>query len=134
VKDFLDRWGDQFRKQNSIVLREPITVVGERDRHLGPRWEFARVQLTVHPSHTLEVIDNVAERSELERLGVGWPDCAVFGLLDVLMVSEYGPLYQVRVILEAAWYHDVDSSWQAFRNAGRGAGRKILQSLHRQGS
>ena len=132
MKDYLRLWSDGFHEESSIVLPQPITVVGEREKHLGPKSEFARVKLTVHPSHMFEVVDNVTEKSELEKLGVGWPDCAVFGLLDVLMVAEFGPLYKVRVTLEEVWYHEVDSSWRAFRNAARDAGRKIIQSLHAQ--
>jgi hypothetical protein len=134
VKDYLGLWGEGFRKQDSIFLAGPITVVGEREKHLGPKSEFAKIQLTLHPAYTFEVVDNVAEKSELEKLGVGWPDCAVFGLLDVLMLAEPGPLYKVRVMLEEVWYHEVDSSWQAFRNAGRDAGRKIIQAMHHRGT
>jgi len=84
--------------QQSRRLAAPITVIGERIKQLGARCEFAKVELTVHPSESFEVIDRVAERSELEKLGVEWPDCAIFGLLDVLMVTELGPLYKVCVV------------------------------------
>ena len=76
------------------------------------------MQLTVHPASVFEVEDAVAEKKELERLRIGWPDAAIFRLLDVLMVAESGPLYKVRVVLEKAWYHHVDSSVSAFRQAG----------------
>jgi hypothetical protein len=85
--------------------------------------------VTVQPSESFEVIDRVAESSELEKLGVEWPDCAIFGLLDVLMFTELGPLYKVCVVLEKVWYHDVDSTFQAFRHAGRAAGRKIVEGI-----
>jgi hypothetical protein len=76
----------------------------------------------------LKLIDRVAERGELEKLGVGGPDCAIFGLLDVLMFAEFGRIFKVCVVLEEVWYHEVDSSWQASRYAGRDAGRKISQA------
>ncbi|HEY1421933.1 MAG TPA: hypothetical protein VGF20_00655 [Candidatus Acidoferrum sp.] len=91
--------------------------------------EFARVQLKLSPASNLEVVDNVAERGELERFGVGWPDAVAFGLLDVLMLAEPGPLYKVSVSLEKAWYHEVHSSFMAFRHAGQDAGRKVIESL-----
>jgi hypothetical protein len=37
---------------------------------------------------------------ELEKLGVGWPDPVILGLLDVLMNAKKGPLRNVRVIVE----------------------------------
>ena len=129
MKDYLSLWSGGLPNQQSRLLSAPITVLGERIKQLGARGEFARVQLTVHPSESFEVIDRVAERSELEKLGLEWPDCAIFGLLDVLMFSELGPLYKVRVVLEKVWYHDVDSTYQAFRHAGRAAGRKIVKSI-----
>jgi len=129
MKDYLGLWAEGWLNQSSILLAAPISVIGEREKHFGPRWEFAKVQLTAHPAHAFEVVDNVAEKSDLEKLGVGWPDCAIFGLLDVLLLAEPGPWYKVRVVLEEVSYHDVDSSQQAFRHAGRDAGRKILKAI-----
>jgi len=45
------------------------------------------------------------------------------------MFAEFGPLFKVCVVLEEVWYHEVDSSWQAFRYAGRDAGRKIIEAI-----
>lgn len=129
MKDYLSLWAEGLPNQQSRLLAAPITVLGERIKQLGPRGEFARVQLTGHPSESFEVIDRVVERGELEKLGVGWPDCAIFGLLDVLMFTKFGPLYKVCVVLEKVWYHEVDSSCQAFRHAGRAAGRKIVETI-----
>jgi hypothetical protein len=78
------------------------------------------------------VEDTVTERDELERLGVGWPDAIIFGLLDVLMLADSGPLYKLRVVLEKVWYHEIDSSQNAFRHAGRDAGRKIIETIEQR--
>ena len=72
------------------------------------------------------------QQKELERLGVEWPDPVILGLLDSLMNTDLGPLKNIRVRLERVWYHEVDSTRNAFRNAGRGAGRKILDALARR--
>jgi translation elongation factor EF-G len=129
MKDYLSLWAEGLPNQHSRLLSAPISVLGKRAKQLGPKGEFAKVQLTVHPSDSFEVIDRVAERSELEKLGVGWPDCVIFGLLDVLMFTKSGPLFKVCVVLEEVWYHEVDSSWQAFRHAGRDAGQKIIEAI-----
>ena len=128
MKDYLRLWAEGWQKRVSMLLAASVSVIGEREKHFGPRSEFAKIQLTIYPSSSFEVVDAVAERVELERLGAGWPESAILGLLDVLMVAEPDPLYKVRVVLEKVWYHDVDSSWNAFRHAGRDAGRKIIQS------
>lgn len=129
TKDYLRHWAEELPNQPSRLLSAPITVTGERIKQLGPRAEFAKVKLTILPSGSFEVIDRVAERGELEKLGVGWPDSTIFGLLDVLMFTKSGPLYKICVVLEEVWYHEVDSSWSAFRHAGRAAGRKIVDAI-----
>jgi hypothetical protein len=125
----LNLWVQGLQKEKSLLLLEPMTVLGERKKPRGPHSEFAMVQVTLSPASSLEVVDRIAEKEELERLGVGWPEAVVFGLLDVLMFFEPGPLYKIAVVLEKAWYHDADSSFMAFRHAGRDAGRKAVEEL-----
>jgi hypothetical protein len=125
MKDYLAPWDSSDK--NSRNLPNPITVVGE---HIDARKsEFAKVELTVRPSEAFDVVDSVPERPDLEELGVGWPDPVILGLLDILMNAKQGPLRNVRVVLERVWYHDVDSSRDAFRSAGRDAGRKIIEAI-----
>ena len=57
-------------------------------------------------------------------------DWAVFGLMDVLLTREGAPLRDIRIILEEAEHHPVDSSPMVFRLAGRDAARKILYPNH----
>lgn len=127
MKDYLALWGEGSPDKNSRKLPRPITVVGER-LHTG-KSEFARIQLTVHPASVFEVVDSVLEKDDLDRLGVGWPDPVIFGLLDVLMNLQPDPLRDIRVVLERVWYHEVDSSRDAFRNAGRDAARKVIEAI-----
>jgi hypothetical protein len=127
MKDYLALWADGPPNKNSITLAAPVTVIGEW-RH-GPKSEFAKIQLTVHPAGAFDVVDSVDEKSELEKLGIGWPDPVILGLLDALMNAESGPLSNVCVTLERAWYHEVDSTRNAFRSAGRDAGRKIIDAI-----
>ena len=87
--------------------------------------------MTISPAEELDVADNVPCRKELEALGVAWPQCVVFGLLDVLMFAEFGSLYKIRITLDDAAYHEVDSSENAFREASRGAGRTLIESVTR---
>jgi len=127
MKDYLTLWADGLIKQNPLPLRKTITVTGERNQHLGPIWQKATVQLKVEPASSFEVIDAVPVDAELHSFG--YPDWVVLGLLDVLMVAFSAPLKTLRVILEKAEYDPVDSSPAAFRQAGRDAGRKIIEAL-----
>jgi hypothetical protein len=127
MKDYMTLWTEGLPKRSSLTLKAAINVTGERDKHLGPRCEFAKVKLSIQPASTFEVVDSMPEDQELRKLG--YPDWAIFGLLDVLMFADPSPLHKIRVVLEKAEYHRVDSSPIAFLHAGRDAGRKIIESL-----
>ncbi len=85
--------------------------------------------MTLDPANDFEVVDRVPCRMEMEALRVGWPQTVVFGLLDVLMMMESHPLYKVRVTLKDVAYHDTDSTETALREAGRDAGRKVVERI-----
>jgi hypothetical protein len=126
-------WVAGLLRRESAHLKGRVTVVGHREKHFGSQSEYARIVLSVHPAEHFNVVDNVPYRKELEALGIAWPDPVVFGLLDVLMFAEYRPIYKMQVILEDAAYHEIDSSENAFREAGRDAGRKIVEAIGRDG-
>ena len=76
--NYLDFWIANLRQRNSVRLTQGLTVVGHREKHFGPRSEFARVVMTIGPAEELDVVDNVPYRKELEALGVAWPQSVVF--------------------------------------------------------
>jgi hypothetical protein len=127
MKDYLKLWPQELLKLGSLSLKSKVTVTGERDQHLGPRCDFAKVQVTVEPASRFEVIDAVPAKEEARQ--EGYLDWAVFGLLDVLLVAESAPLTNIRITLERVEHHPVDSSPMAFRHAGRDAGRKIIEHV-----
>jgi hypothetical protein len=125
MKDYLNLWQQELLKLNSLTLKAKVTVIGERNKHFGPRWEMARIQITVEPAPNFEVHDEYPGNQEARQ--EGYLDWAIFGLLDVLMLAESAPLKNIRVILEKAELDPVNSSCTAFRHAGRDAGHKLLQ-------
>jgi hypothetical protein len=82
--NYLDLWIANLRQRNSVRLTQAITIVGHREKHFGPRSEFARVVMTTSPAEELDVVDNVPCRKELEALrggngpGVSFSDCWTF--------------------------------------------------------
>jgi hypothetical protein len=125
MKDYLKLWQQDMLKANSLTLKSKITIVGERNEHIGPRWEIARIQITVEPASDFEVVDVYPDNQEARQ--EGFLDWAVFGLLDVIMLTWSTPLRNIRVTLEKAEVDAINSSRMAFRHAGRDAGRKLLQ-------
>lgn len=132
MKDYLALWSKNLSSSSEFPLRTAISVTGERDQHLGPRWEKAKIWLTIEPAESFEVIDAMPEDKELQSFG--YPDWAIFGLLDVLMVALSAPVRNVRITLEKGEYDPIDSCPMAFRQAGRDAGRKIIAALQEQAS
>jgi hypothetical protein len=124
----LSMWDEGPSDNDSRSLRTPQTVIGECLN--TEKSEYAKIQLTVSPAEKLEIIDRVEQKSEVERLEVDWPHCVILGLSDLLKHS----LGKMSVTLELVWYHDRDSTRNAFREAGRDAGRKILATLERETS
>jgi translation elongation factor EF-G len=47
------------------------------------------------------------------------------------MFAEFGSLYKIRITLDDAAYHEVDSSERAFREAARDAVRSVLETVTR---
>jgi hypothetical protein len=127
MEDYLALWGGEIPTGPIQVLSTQVTVVGEQIS--ASKSEFAKVRLTVRPSDTFDVFDAVNERDELEKLDVAWPDPVVFGLLDALTNAKQGPLISLSIILEDIWYHEVDTSKDALRSAGRDAGYKIIEAI-----
>ena len=130
MKDDLTLWAEGPSDEGSRNLTVPVTVIGEWTHTANS--EFAKVQLTVQAAKNFEVVDSVEQKNELSRLGVEWPDPVIFGLLDSLMNTDLGSLRNIRVTLGHVWYHEVDSTRNALRNAGRDAGRKIIAVLDRR--
>jgi translation elongation factor EF-G len=128
MTEHLTRWDEGPPDNRRRILTAPITVIAEWI--LTSKSEFARVKVTVEPADTFEVIDRVPGKEELEKLGIGWPEPVILGLMEALMEGE--PLRNFRVILNDAAYHDIDSTADAFRSAGREAGRKILEAIDQQ--
>jgi len=126
-KAYLERWFETLIKKPSPPLMFVVTATGECDKHLGPTWQFARIKVSIEPATRFEVVDLVPNSEELRSSG--YPDWAIFGLLDVLVLSDSFPTDKIRIVLTEADYNAVESSPMAFRQAGRESARKILEAL-----
>ena len=124
--DYLTLWKENVVTRTSMSLREPTEIEGLCDANLGPRWEFAKIRLRAEPSDRFEArVELGSKRIKFEK--EGYSESAILGVLDALLVSGQSPLRNVRVTLVDAEDHEVDSSPNAFRLAGREAGKKLLE-------
>ena len=134
MKDYIALWLEglpgrleELPGLRSKALDLSVSVTGIYDRHLGPTWPYAAITLRVEPASSFEVVNDIPEDEEFQK--EGYLDWAIFGLLDVLMFVEGSPMHEIRVTLEGAEYSRVDSSQMAFHQAGRDAGRRVIESL-----
>lgn len=128
ITNFLESWARTVVDQPSGQLTHAITVDGLRDQHLGPRWEFAKVTFRVEPAEQFEAQFALGDQqAALEEQG--FLNAAVYGFLDVSLVSASTPLRNVRLVVVDAEAHEVDSSQRAFRMAGRDAATRLLKQI-----
>jgi hypothetical protein len=128
MKNYIELWASNLLGRKSFQLQGTFAVVGERKAHMGARCEIAAIRATIRPAESFQVyVDEVSNRGEIEAKG--YLDAAVFGILDVLLVGANYPLTEVAIVFHAFDVHPVESSVSAFRQAGRDAGRKILEGM-----
>src|SRR5262245_53969028 len=130
--NYLEYWIRDLFSRESLRLKKAVKVEGIRNQHLGPRWQYAKVQISVEPHSGFAVDIQINEKLLEELQKDNWVDWTILGLLDVLMTATPKPVRDIRVILIDAKYDEVNSSRMAFRHAGRDAGRKILDSVENE--
>ena len=124
MKDYLRLWFDSLVDAPSGNLTRCATVIGECDRPAGPKRYFARIKVRIEPAAQFEIVDSVSDEEVRNERYLDW---AVFGLLDVLLTDNIAPLREIRITLESAEHHPVNSSPNAFRLAGRDAAQGLLR-------
>ena len=125
---YLERWIEGLLQRQSMDLPNAIRIDGTRDVHLGPRMEFAKFAAIVEPANTFEVVFQIRD-PKLTSEQQATLDHAIFGFLDVVMTSAAYPLRNLRVRIISAEFDPINSSASAFRQAGRDAGGRLLDSL-----
>jgi hypothetical protein len=130
--NYLDRWIEDLLSGESLQLKGAMQVEGIRNQHLGPRWQYAQLEISVEPSPQF-LVDIQLDNALIEELQKDkWLDWAIFGVLDILMFAAPRPLRNIRLIIVGARGDAINSSRMAFRQAGRDAGKKILKSIHKE--
>src|SRR5579859_4808275 len=98
--DYIDLWKQNITTRRAQAVESGIEIAGERDKRLGPLHEYAKVTIYVEPSDHFEVVDVVESTNRARE--EGFPDNFIFGLLDIVMTAEHGPLLRFRLTLKAA--------------------------------
>lgn len=126
--NYLEKWTKSLVSSRSLPLNRTVQVEGIRKAHLGPRMDFAQVSFVVEPADAFNAVvqvPNIEANVEHQRF-VEW---AIYGFLDVVMMTEPYPTKNITLTVVGAEIDPVSSNMVAFRLAGREAGRKFIEEL-----
>ena len=124
---YIEKWHEHILGRSSLSLPHAMRVEGLRKEHLGPRLDYAKIGVLVEPAASFDVRfgPNVDQSDKTQM----FLEAAIFGLLDILLVSGAYPLRKVCLTFTDCDIDPIDSSQMAFHHAGRDAGTKIMAAL-----
>lgn len=119
----LQFWCDDILARTAVPFPAEKSVTGEHFANLGPRSEFARVEMRFLPASAFVAkFDQLPDSLAVRRFAKH----AVFGVLDVLLTQERHPMTGLELVVRAIDVDEVRSTELAFRLAGRHAARQAL--------
>lgn len=126
--NYLEKWASEVIKRPPLEIKKEIIVEGIQKKHLGPRLEYAIIELKVEPSNCFEV-EFSENLKTLDNNTKEFIEEAIYGILDVVLVAKSFPIKNIKINFLSVDIHPVDSNKMAFRNAGRDAGQKIIEKI-----
>jgi hypothetical protein len=146
VKDYLALWFEGLPRRHRVNLMSVMTVTGKCFRHLGGHSAYAQVRLRLEPATQFEVSEVPPDvKFRVQKEGKYFPDdfdipknleklldCAIVGFLDSTLLDEQAPKPEFRIFLEEIEFCPIESSEWAFREAGRDAGKKLIEAFHNE--
>ena len=128
--EYLKKWIEYLVSQPSLTLKRPLIVEGACKKHLGPRLEYAVIEIMIEPSDAL-IVEFSKELLEMDEYSRTLLDVAIFGIFDIIMVTKTVPLRKIKINFLNADIHPIDSNRAAFLKAGRDAGYKIINAIEK---
>jgi len=122
-----EKWLTDLAQRQTMLLPKAVRVAGVRDKILGPRSDYAKIDVLCEPADSLEIKFDLPNLQEAQQHG--YLDWAVMGMLDVLMTENTYPLRNVRLTIKGADIDSIKSNQMAFRHAGRNAARNLFEAI-----
>ena len=126
--NYLEKWAKDVFTRTPLEITREIYVTGIQKKHLGPRLEYAVIELKVEPSESFEVIFSET-LNNLDDDSKELIEAAIYGILDVILTHNILPIRNLKINFLSADIHPIDSNRMAFRKAGRDAGKKIIEKI-----
>lgn len=119
-------WAECYRKASKVGVNSSSKSIGTCKKVLGARALFAEVEIRISPSNELNFISKLSNSEHARAESEGWLDAVFLGVLDIMLVRPLVPISVFECSVDVIRYHEIDSSIQAFRLAGRQAAVKFL--------
>lgn len=121
------KWFEDICARKGRTLLAPLEVTGQCDRWLGTMRQRASLRTIINPCDKFSVSNEVAPSADL--IQARFPDMAIFGFLDIAMICDFFDAKSVQLVLKSVDFSPVETSAEAFREAGRDAAQKFLASM-----
>jgi len=123
----LDDWLNSYQELHQVGVHSSVRVNGVCKKVLGGRALYAGVELYFTKSTELVFLSELSNTEYQRAYEEGWLRGLYLGVLDVMLVKPIVPVTIFSCTVNAISFHEIDSSVQAFRVAGRYAAEKFLE-------
>ncbi|MFC2952965.1 hypothetical protein ACFOOP_13580 [Marinicaulis aureus] len=120
-KSIIEEWGATLIHRSNRYIKMPLTVEGKIDRCFSATTHKAFGRVSIRPADKLEFGFNGYADQELY-----FAKWFVFGVLDILLIEGLGKIAVDVIDIEI---DPISSSAEAFRSAGRDAGKKVMAEV-----
>ncbi len=120
-------WIKAYQHLPPVGIHSSYTIKGSYKKVLGGRALFAEVEIAISPSNNLKFTQSLSNNDYEVAKNEGWMNSICIGVLDVMIVRPLVPITTFECNVMSINYHDIDSSRQAFKMAGRRAAEQFLK-------
>lgn len=120
-------WCNAYQDLRPIGIHCACSVSGKCKKVFGGRSLYAEIDLDFDKSEELKFLSNLSNLEYHHAYDKGWIKGIFLGVLDVMLVRPIIPITIFSCTIKKIRFHEIDSSVQAFRIAGRYAAEKFLE-------
>ena len=121
-------WLHTYEDVPPVGISSTMSVEGVCKKARGARFLFAVVRLRFSPLDKLQFENLLPHEDYMIADKEQWLTSIALGVLDVMLVHPSRPITNFLCVIESLQFHQVDSSKEAFRLAGRYAAQEFLKS------
>ena len=123
----LNDWLKSYENLQPMGINSSVNVIGVCKKVFGARALYAEVEICFTESKDLKFNSMLPGIENQQAYDEGWLKGVYLGVLDVMLVRPLVPITVFTCTVNTIRFHEIDSSAQAFRVAGRYAAERFLE-------